>query len=258
MSASDYLIEALINHTLRNDPFAQPSAVWLSLHVGDPGGDGDNEASGGSYARVAAPTWSSPASRAMQNTSTVEFGTQSSALGTVTHVGFWDAETGGNFLWSVMVQPNITLGVGSAPTFEAGQITISVVGSASLYLAHAWLSHVFGGSAFTSPGTDIYVGLHTFPPGLTGTGEVSGNDYARVQEDDWDAPSGGDTANASAIEFPTPTGNWGGLSHFSVWDSSASGNVLIVQVLDSDPYPYPAELGDDIAFSVGAITVSVE
>lgn len=258
MSASTYLIGKLINHTLRNTAYTSPADLWLSLHLGNPGGIGSNEASGGSYARAEAPTWNAPANRALTNAAEVSFGVQSTALGAISHIGVWDAETGGNFLWSLPIQGGLNLQIGGNPTFEIGQLRPEVTGSASLYLAHAWLNHVFRNLTFTSPGTSLYMGLHVFPPGLVGSGEVSGGSYARVQVADWSAPTGGKTTNEEDVQFPTPSGNWGGLTHYSLWDASASGNVLVIDQLLAEPYPYPAEIGDGkIGIGAGLLNVEV-
>lgn len=57
----------------------------LSLHTADPGGDGSNEVTGGSYARQAL-TWAGASSGSDSASATVPVpgGT------TVSHVGFWD------------------------------------------------------------------------------------------------------------------------------------------------------------------------
>lgn len=69
----------------------------VSAHTADPGDTGANEVTGGSYARQAI-TFGAAAAGAIdssnQPTIPIPGGT------TVTHIGFWDALTGGNFLAS--------------------------------------------------------------------------------------------------------------------------------------------------------------
>lgn len=66
---------------------------WMSIHNADPGATGANEHTGDGYARVAA-TWSA-ASSGGQTSATCSF--QTSAGETVTHAGFWSAQSGGTF-----------------------------------------------------------------------------------------------------------------------------------------------------------------
>lgn len=80
--------------------------------------------------------------------------------------------------------------------------------------------------------TARYVSLHTSDPGDTGTGEVSGGSYARIQRDaadaNWSAGTGtdGTTQNVAQITFPSPTANWGLITHVGLWDAVSGGNFL--------------------------------
>ena len=86
------------------------------------------------------------------------------------------------------------------------------------------LDHVFGGNAYTAPGT-LYTGLYTAAPSDTGGGtELSGNGYAR-QATAFTVT--GDTAsNTSAEEWATATGDWGTITHVGVFDASTGGNLM--------------------------------
>jgi hypothetical protein len=106
--------------------------------------------------------------------------------------------------------------------------------SKSDYLESALLNHTFRTTAFTQP-TNVYVSLHTADPTDAGTGtEVSGGSYARVEVSranaSWSAPAnnGGaqEITNAAAVTFPSPTANWGTVTHFGIWDASTTGNLL--------------------------------
>lgn len=239
---SDYLKEKFIDHTLRDTSYTSPGTnIWLSLHTGDPGGNGANEAAGGSYTRIQFTNWSAPAERRTSNSSDIDFGLMSSSLGAVSYLGVWDDATSGNFLLAVPVNPSLIVSTGSTPKFLPGQVVATVEGNASNYLADAWLNHVLRNTAFVSPGEDIYIGLHTLPPGQNGANEVTNNNYARVKMDDWIAPVDGETKNNSNVQFPTPSGNWGLISYLSVWDAPSSGNALALTAVDT---PYNALSGD--------------
>ena len=138
----------------------------------------------------------------------------------------------------------------------------------SNYLENQLVDHLFRAATFSKPSA-IYVSLHTADPTDAGTGtEVSGGSYARAQLDpsnaNWDATQGGNsgassgtggaTQNSAAITFPTPSANWGTVTHFGVCDASTSGNMLIHGALaaskninNGDPAP---------SFAIGALDIT--
>lgn len=103
----------------------------------------------------------------------------------------------------------------------------------SNYLENELVKHIFRTGSFTKPSA-LYVALYTSAPSDSGGGtEVSGGSYARAQLDpsdsNWAATSGSDgkTSNSVEITFAAPTGNWGTITHFGIFDASTSGNLLI-------------------------------
>jgi hypothetical protein len=104
----------------------------------------------------------------------------------------------------------------------------------STYLANAWLNHLFGKATFTAP-AHIYVFLSKADPTADGSGllEPSSGSYARVETDasDWTEAADGGIENAAAIVFPTPTADWGDLTHAGLADASSGGNVLVSAAL---------------------------
>lgn len=110
--------------------------------------------------------------------------------------------------------------------------------------------HVFRTGSYTKP-TVLAVALYTAAPGETGGGtEVTGGSYARVQRDpldaNWTGASGTDglTDNAADLTFPTPSANWGTVTHFAILDATTAGNMLIYGALaasktinNGDPAP---------------------
>jgi hypothetical protein len=128
------------------------------------------------------------------------------------------------------------------------------------YLEDEIIKHIFRTGSFAKP-TVLAVGLFTAAPSDAGGGtEVSGGSYARVQRDpldaNWTATAGGDgeTDNAADLVFPTPTANWGTITHFGIFDATSVGNLLYWGALDNsktvnngDPAP---------KFVAGALTVS--
>lgn len=66
----------------------------ISLHTADPGTDGSNEVTGGSYARQAV-TWDAASSGTKSNSGDLTFQVPSGT--TITHIGGWTASTSGTF-----------------------------------------------------------------------------------------------------------------------------------------------------------------
>ena len=128
----------------------------------------------------------------------------------------------------------------------------------STYLENKLVDHVLRNTAYTTPGTTIYVGLIKFydsPVVEAGTltQEASGGAYARIQVTAWDAPSDGATQNTSAITFPTATGDWGNVSGVIVADAASAGNVLLHGSLTSTR---DVQNGDVFKFNAGDLDIT--
>lgn len=129
--------------------------------------------------------------------------------------------------------------------------------SKSDYLENKVLDHCTGKTSFTKP--TAYVALFDGDPTDAGSGgvEVSGGSYGRVATAgaDWNAASGGVVTNATDLDFPTPTADWGDVTHFATMDASTAGHFLYIGALDNaktigtgDPVKFPAgelELTED-------------
>jgi len=105
------------------------------------------------------------------------------------------------------------------------------VSAFSDYLENKVLDHVFGGNAYSAPGT-LYLALYTSDPGDDNSGtECSGTSYAR-QTIAFTVTA--DTAsNTSAVEFPTAGSSWGTITHVGILDALTSGNLLAHGALTS-------------------------
>lgn len=128
------------------------------------------------------------------------------------------------------------------------------------YLEVELRKHIFRTGSFTKPSA-LYVSLHTADPTDAASGaEVSGGSYARVQRDPLDAnwtgasSTTGLTDNAAPITFPSPTANWGVVTHFGIWDASTSGNLLVYGALTT---PKTINNGDAApSFATGDLDVT--
>src|SRR5687767_1735417 len=133
--------------------------------------------------------------------------------------------------------------------------------AASDYLEVELRKHIFRTGSFTKP-TVLAVALYTAAPGETGGGtEVSGGSYARVQRDpldaNWTAASATDglTDNAAALTFPSPTANWGVVTHFAILDATSGGNFLVYGALTQSKTVNNGDAAPN--FPIGALDVTI-
>lgn len=101
-----------------------------------------------------------------------------------------------------------------------------------------------------------YVALFTAAPSDTGGGtEVSGGSYARksTAAADWNAAATGSASNANAITFVTPSGSWGVVTHFGIFDASTAGNLIRWAVLTTSK---TIGTGDTPSFAAGTLVVT--
>lgn len=136
------------------------------------------------------------------------------------------------------------------------------------YLENKLIDQLFRGQSAPTT-TTLYVGLLTAGPSDSGGGtEVSGNDYARVAVtsslNNWagtqsagststSAGTGGQTSNNGNITFPTPTGTWGTVSHFGIYDASTGGNLLFYGSLTISKTINEA---DTVTFPAGSLSIT--
>lgn len=90
---SPYLQRWVFKHILQSF-----SKLYVSLHFAEPGAEGDNEIDGGSYERQLVDFSVIQGDLVqVQSTETLRFSNMPFVK--LTHIGLWDARTGGNFLW---------------------------------------------------------------------------------------------------------------------------------------------------------------
>jgi len=98
MPFSAYLDQKILEKAFLGQDFSI-AARWCSLHTADPGKTGASEAAGGPYVRRSAdaytPVDDSGSSKRVRGAIVLSFQVPA---GTYTHIGLWDAQSGGNFL----------------------------------------------------------------------------------------------------------------------------------------------------------------
>lgn len=128
MALSTYLGNKILDHIFNGKVYTPSLTIYVSLHTADPGLTGASEASGGGYARVAVTQgFGTPAAKNIDNDSAITFPELTSSIGTATHFGFWDAGTGGNFLFGDALDSSVALNVDSSINFAAAALSIMVV-----------------------------------------------------------------------------------------------------------------------------------
>lgn len=126
-----------------------------------------------------------------------------------------------------------------------------MAGSKTNYWEDAILN-IFRGTTLTAPAT-IYIGLFTVGAGEAGgQTEVSGSNYARTAVT-FSAPSAGSVSNNADVTFPTPSGSWGTIVGWGLFDASTAGNLLYY----SDQSPSQAVgSGIPVKFLSGTLVVT--
>lgn len=121
---SNYLEAALLDATLRDVPYTSPSTVYLALFINDPTDAGTGtEVSGGSYARQVV-TFQAPTNGACINAADVLF--EDMPAVTVTHVGIYDAVSGGNLLYHGQLAAFRAVQAGDDFLIRASDLTIAL------------------------------------------------------------------------------------------------------------------------------------
>ena len=142
------------------------------------------------------------------------------------------------------------------------------------FLENKLIDHIFRGQNFTANGT-LYVALSNTALSDTTTGSniqyepATANGYARVaitsNLTNWQSTQGdtavstgttANTKNAGIIQFGSPTGNWGTISHFAVMDKDTGGNTYFWGALTT---PKTVNSGDAApSFAATALIVNLD
>ena len=129
------------------------------------------------------------------------------------------------------------------------------------YFENEVIGYLFGDAAFSLPAT-YYIGLWTatLSDSSTGStaGDVSGGSYARVavtnDGTEWDAASGGATANTNLIAFPMASASWGTVTYVAILDASTAGNMIAYAQLNT---PVSVSQYDTVIFQPGDLDITL-
>ena len=127
MSFSDNAETLVLNWVFTSSSATRPSAWYLALFTTDPT-DADTgtevSTSGTAYARESV-TFTVSGDTA-SNTAAVEFATATASYGTVSHVGVYDAVTGGNLIAHAALSTAKTIDTGDVLRLPAGDLDITL------------------------------------------------------------------------------------------------------------------------------------
>lgn len=123
-SASDYLENKLIDHSLGTTTFSKPTTVYAALYTVAPSdSSAGTEVTGGSYGRQSI-TFGSASSGSASNDANVDFNGMPTC--TVVAVGILDASTSGNLLYWGTLASSRSVTSGDSVRIATGSLTVSL------------------------------------------------------------------------------------------------------------------------------------
>jgi len=125
MSFSNTFETRVLTWVFTNSSATRPTAWFVALYTSAPNdAGGGTEVSGGAYARQAV-TFSVSGDTAT-NTGAIEYPTATAGYGTVTHVGIFDASTGGNLIAYAALTASKTIDTGDVLRLPAGDLDVTL------------------------------------------------------------------------------------------------------------------------------------
>jgi hypothetical protein len=121
---SAYLRDKLLDHVYGGPGLAQPTYVWVKLHVGDPGASGLANAATEATRKQLVCGAALGGSKA--NSSPMQWNNYPAAE-TISHASVWDASTLGNCLEYGPLNAAVAVPVGFNLVMPAGQVVLTLV-----------------------------------------------------------------------------------------------------------------------------------
>ena len=114
---------ALLDALLRSVAYSDPAAVWIKLHIGDPGSAGTANPATETTRKQA--TFAAASGGAATTSADLDW-TAVAATETYSHWSAWDASSGGNFLFSDALNSPVSVTSGQDFTIAAGDLDINL------------------------------------------------------------------------------------------------------------------------------------
>jgi hypothetical protein len=125
MSFSNYLENKVLGHVFGGSAYTAAATLYLGLHTSNPDeDDSGTEVSGTAYVRQTAGF--TVTDNTASNTSAIEFPTAGGSWGTISHVGVYDASTGGNLLAYAALSSSKTIDTSDVFRVPAGDLDITL------------------------------------------------------------------------------------------------------------------------------------
>lgn len=240
MGLSTYGANKILDHVTGRAAWTMPT-VHVSIHSADPGLTGANEHTYLGYGRAQPATGWNAASTGVPatNDGDITFAAVPAGGITVTHVGIWDASSGGNFIFGFSI-PTRNFPEGTTPKILDEAIEIIALDNFSAYLKPLIVNHMLGISPFSAPAA-VYLAV------IDDMGsEFTGGGYAR-SETAFDPAATKAIDNADEEDYGTASADLGTTDAWKLYDDPSAGNVLLfgdwdtpAEVLNGDGYKVPA------------------
>jgi hypothetical protein len=125
MSFTNFLETEVLDHVFGGNAYTAPVTLYTGLYTAAPSDTGGGtELSGNGYARQA--TAFTVTGNTASNTDAEEWATATGSWGTITHVGVFDASTGGNLMAYGTLTASKTIATGDVFRIPAGDLDITL------------------------------------------------------------------------------------------------------------------------------------
>ena len=126
---SEATANAVLNAYWNQTNITAPTAIWLQLHVGDPGANGTANVAAETTRKDVTAVFAAASAGAVTSDTAV---TWTSVAGTedFTHWTLWSASSAGTFYWSGTITANAVV-AGDTFTFPIGDLDISITTGAA-------------------------------------------------------------------------------------------------------------------------------
>ena len=125
MSFTNFLETEILDHVFGGNAYTAPVTLYTGLYTAAPSDTGGGtELSGDGYARQA--TAFTVTGNTASNTDAEEWATATGSWGTITHVGVFDASTGGNLMAYGTLTASKTIATGDVFRIPAGDLDITL------------------------------------------------------------------------------------------------------------------------------------
>ena len=127
MSFTNFLETEILDHVFAGSAYTAPATHYLALYTAAPdetGGGTEVTTSGTAYARQSVSFTTT--GNTTSNDASVEYPTATASFGTVTHVGVFDASTGGNLMAYAALSSSKTIDTGDVFRVPTGDLDITL------------------------------------------------------------------------------------------------------------------------------------